>query len=123
MPSPSSNAGAIYLDTGLALSQIGDPEAMNGMLGMLRDTLAQDLPLIDKYMRSGDIAGANRLLHALKGFIPVFCQPELCAHVIRVEALSKDSQSTTAAPAYALLKPQLDQLLAEVGAYLLALGT
>ena len=115
----SPDAGATYLDTGLALSQIGDAEAMNGMLAMLQDTLASDLPLIDSFLRAGDVANANRLLHALKGFIPIFCQAELCAHVVRVEALSKDSQSTTAAPAYLALKPQLEQLLAEVRAYLL----
>ena len=115
----SPDVGATYLDTGLALSQIGDAEAMNGMLAMLQDTLASDLPLIDSFLRAGDVANANRLLHALKGFIPIFCQAELCAHVVRVEALSKDSQSTTAAPAYLALKPQLEQLLAEVRAYLL----
>ncbi len=123
MQSPSSHAGAVYLDTPLALSQIGDVEAMNGMLAMLQDTLAHDLPQIDAYMRGGDIANANRMLHALKGFIPVFCNRELAAHVVRVEALSKDSHSTAAAPAYLLLKPQLEQLLAEVGTYLKALGT
>ncbi len=122
MPSPSTSAGADYLDIQLALSQIGDLEAMNGMLVMLQDTLSHDLPLIDSYMRSGDIANANRLLHALKGFIPVFCRQALAQHVVRVEALSKDSQSSTAAPAYLLLKPQLEQLLAEVGVYLQALG-
>ena len=123
MSSPSSIASSIYLDTSLALSQIGDTEAMNGMLVMLQDTLSHDLPLIEAYLLSGDMANANRLLHALKGFIPVFCQPQLCARVARVEALSKDSQSTSAAPAYALVKPQLDQLLAEVAAYLQAPGS
>ena len=123
MQSPSSPAGAVYLDTQLALAQIGDLEAMNGMLAMLQETLAHDHPLIDAYMRGGDIANANRMLHALKGFIPVFCQWELSAHVVRVEALSKDSLSTSAAPAYLLLKPQLEQLLAEVGAHLQALGS
>ena len=123
MTSPSSQAGAIYLDTGLALSQIGDVEAMNGMLAMLQDTLAQDLPQIDSFLRAGDIGNANRLLHALKGFIPIFCQADLCAHVVRVEALTKDSGSTTAAPAYLALKPQLEQLLAEVRAHLLAIAS
>jgi hypothetical protein len=123
MTSPSPQLNAIYLDTGLALSQIGDVEAMNGMLAMLQDTLAQDLPLIDGFLRAGDIGNANRLLHALKGFIPIFCQTELCAHVVHVEGLTKDSGSTTAAPAYLALKPQLEQLLAEVRAYLLAIAS
>jgi hypothetical protein len=123
MPSPLPDTGTSYLDTGLALSQIGDVDAMNGMLVMLQDTLVHDLPLIDSYLDAGDVAGANRLLHALKGFIPIFCRPDLCAHVVRVEALSKDSQSTSAAQAYRLLKPQLEQLLAEVRAHLLTIAS
>ena len=123
MTSPSPQSDGLYLDTGLALSQIGDVEAMNGMLAMLQDTLAQDLPLIDGFLRAGDIGNANRLLHALKGFIPIFCQAELCAHVVHVEALTKDSGSTIAASAYLALKPQLEQLLVEVRAYLLAIAS
>jgi hypothetical protein len=123
MPSPLPDAGASYLDTGLALSQIGDVDAMNGMLVMLQDTLVQDLPLIDSFLGAGDVASANRLLHALKGFIPIFCRADLCAHVVQVEALSKNSQSTAVAPAYLVLKPQLEQLLAEVRAHLLTLAS
>jgi HPt (histidine-containing phosphotransfer) domain-containing protein len=121
MPSPLPDTGASYLDVGLALSQIGDVDAMNGMLVMLQDTLVHDLPLIDSFLGAGDVASANRLLHALKGFIPIFCRPDLCAHVVQVEALSKNSQGTTVAPAYLVLKPQLEQLLAEVRAHLLTI--
>ncbi len=118
MTSTLSNAGAIYLDTDLALSQIGDVEAMNSMLAMLQDTLEKDLPQIDDFLRAGDVANANRLLHSLKGFVPIFSGPDLCAHVVLVEGMSKDMQSKTAAPAYLVLKPQLEQLLAEVRAHL-----
>ena len=123
MTSTLPNAGAIYLDTDLALSQIGDVDAMNGMLVMLQDTLEKDLPLIDDFLRSGDVANANRLLHSLKGFVPIFSGPDLCAHVVLVEGMSKDRQSTTAAPAYQALKPQLEQLLAEVRAHLLKVSS
>jgi HPt (histidine-containing phosphotransfer) domain-containing protein len=123
MTSPLPKAGATYLDTELALSQIGDVEAMNGMLVMLQDTLANDLPLIEDFLRAGDVANANRLLHALKGFIPIFSRPELCAHVVRVEAMSKDTSNTATGPAYLALKPQLEQLLAEVRAHLLSVSS
>jgi HPt (histidine-containing phosphotransfer) domain-containing protein len=123
MTPTSPNAGPIYLDTDLALSQIGDVEAMNGMLVMLRDTLEQDIPIIDGFLRAGDVANANGLLHSLKGFVPIFSGPELCAHVVLVEGMSKDSHSTTAAPAYLALKPKLEQLLAEVRAHLLTIAS
>lgn len=108
----------IYLDTDLAVSQIGDVQAMQGMLTMLEESLGRDIPLIAQLLVAGDVVGANRLLHSLKGFIPIFCGPALSELVAQVEMLSKDTQSTTIGPAYAELQPELQQLLAEVSAYL-----
>ncbi len=108
----------VYLDTELALSQIGDVQAMQGMLTMLEESLARDIPLIAQLLSAGDVVGANRLLHPLKGFIPIFCGPALCELVAQVEMLSKDSHSTAIGPAYSELQPELQQLLSEVSAYL-----
>ena len=108
----------IYLDTELALSQIGDMQAMQGMLTMLEESLGRDIPQIAQLLDAGDVVGANRLLHPLKGFIPIFCGPALCELVAQVELLSKDSYSTAVGPAYAELQPELQQLLAEVSSYL-----
>jgi HPt (histidine-containing phosphotransfer) domain-containing protein len=108
----------IYLDTELALSQIGDVQAMQGMLTMLEESLGRDIPKIAELLDAGDVVGANRVLHPLKGFIPIFCVPALCELVAQVEMLSKDSKSTAIGPAYAELQPELQQLLAEVSSYL-----
>lgn len=112
----------VYLDVELALEQIGDTDAMHGMLVMLQESLTRDIPQIAAFLQSGDIAQANRLLHALKGFVPIFCRRELCDHVVLVEGLSKDSSSTTAGPAFLALRPQLDQLLLDVTGYLATTG-
>jgi len=108
----------VYLDIDLAVSQIGDVQAMQGMLTMLEESLARDIPLIAQMLAAGDVVGANRLLHSLKGFIPIFCGSALSELVAQVEMLSKDTRSTTIGPAYAELQPELQQLLAEVSAYL-----
>jgi hypothetical protein len=113
-----SSAAPVHLDTDLALSQIGDEETMNSMLLMLQEALVRDVPLVSELLGTGEIAAANRVLHALKGFIPIFCNQTLCDQVVRVEGLSKDSQSTTAGPAYTELRPELELLLSEVCAYL-----
>ena len=105
----------VHLDTELAMSQIGDAEAM---LAMLEETLARDVPGIAELLRNGDVAAANQVLHPLKGFIPIFCRAALCEHVARVEALSKHGDSQTVAAAYAELQPELSLLLLEVAAYL-----
>ncbi len=120
MSSPESQVGPVHLDARLALSQIGDEEAMASMLLMLQESLTRDIPLIAQLFRDGDLVAANRVLHALKGFIPIFCNQPLCEQVVRVEALSKDRQSTAAATAYLVLIPELEQLLSEVTAYLKA---
>jgi hypothetical protein len=54
----------------------------------------------------------------MKGFLPIFCGDALCAELSAVEGLSKTPSSTEVAPAYAALRPKLDQLLAEVVAFL-----
>ena len=118
MNASSHYAAPVYLDTELALSQIGDAQAMQGMLAMLEESLGHDVPQIEHLLEAGDVVGANHLLHPLKGFIPIFCGPVLCELVTRVEMLSKNGNSTEVATAYALLKPELNQLLSEVSAYL-----
>ena len=110
----------LHLDIDLALSQIGDAEAMQGMLAMLEETLARDVPQIAALLAQGDVSGASHILHPLKGFIPIFCSAALCEHVARVEALSKDGVCSAVSTAYALLRPELELLLAEVAAYLRA---
>ena len=107
-----------YLDTDMAVSQIGDQQAMQGMLAMLEESLARDIPKIARLIDARDIAGANLLLHSIKGFIPIFCGPAMCELVSQVELLSKDRDSTAISAAYAELQPELQQLLAEVSAYL-----
>lgn len=108
----------IYLDTGLAVAQIGDiPSALN-ILSMVEETLRNDIPRITQLLATNDVPGAKRMLHALKGFMPILCSAALCEHVSRVEALSKDGASAEVGQAFAALQPELEQLLAEISTYL-----
>ena len=115
-------ASQTYFDIDLALSQIGDLDSLNSMLLMLQESLTSDLPKIASLLQQGDVPAANRLLHALKGFIPIFCRESLCSHVVRVEGLSKLGPSAALVPAYAALQPELAQLLCEVTSHLSAHG-
>ncbi len=116
-PSPPSSAN-LHLDTDLALSQIGDADAMHSMLEMLQESLARDLPAIAHSLQTGDTLAANRMLHALKGFIPIFCQSALCDQVVQVEGLSKQGDGQRVAAAYLPLRVELETLLAEVRTHL-----
>jgi HPt (histidine-containing phosphotransfer) domain-containing protein len=114
----SADSPPVFLDITLALEQIGDAQAMQGMLSMLEESLARDVPLIAELLAQDDVKGANRLLHAMKGFIPIFCVDALCAHVAAVELMSKTGTAREVRVAYELLMPDLDQLQSEVVGYL-----
>jgi HPt (histidine-containing phosphotransfer) domain-containing protein len=108
----------LFLDVSLALEQIGDLQAMQGMLSMLEESLARDVPRIEQLLEEGDVKAANRVLHGLKGFIPIFCVESLCKHVARVEELSKTADAVSVSQVYADLMPELETLQSEVVGYL-----
>jgi HPt (histidine-containing phosphotransfer) domain-containing protein len=108
----------LFLDVSLALEQIGDLQALQGMLSMLEESLARDIPRIEQLLDAGDVKGANRLLHGLKGFVPIFCVESLCKHVTRVEELSKHADAVSVSQVYADLMPDLETLQSEVVGYL-----
>jgi HPt (histidine-containing phosphotransfer) domain-containing protein len=118
MPSLLGDSTPIYLDTQLAMSQIGDASTMLEMLAMLDETLAKDISQIADSLDQGDVAQANTLLHPLKGFLPIFCTAQLCDDLFKVESMSKTDSATDVRNAYAELRPKLDRLLEEVADYL-----
>jgi HPt (histidine-containing phosphotransfer) domain-containing protein len=107
-----------YLNIAGALQQIGDEGALREMLPMVLEALKRDLPAVSASLAQGDVVSANRLLHPLKGFIPIFSTPTLYEHVADVEQLSKKDDAATVSAAFALLEPELRILQAEVAAFL-----
>ena len=101
-----------------AMEFIGDTEGVHNLLVTLQGSLSQDLPEIQSLLAQGDLPGMNRLLHQFKGFAPVFCVSELVEQIVLVESLSKKTDLQAVRLAYAPLAPRLQQLLAEVQAYL-----
>ena len=101
-----------------AMEYVGDMQGVLSLLGTLQNSLQNDLPHIQTRLDADDLPGANRILHQLKGFAPVFCMDDLVAEVVRVENLSKGTDAQAMREAYAQLEPKLQQLLAEVKATL-----
>lgn len=114
----AGKAGFQFLDVDRALEQIGEVAALHEMLDMLQASLDRDLPQIRMLLSQGDVKSANRLLHALKGFIPIFCTDALCDHVASVEMISKTGAAVEVAQAFALLEPKLQQLQTEIDAHM-----
>ena len=103
-----------------ALEYVGDMDGVLALLATLQQSLQGDLPQIQALLDAGDLPGANRLLHQLKGFAPVFCVDDLVNQVVQVEGLSKTSDLDAVRQAYSHLGPRLQQLLTEVSALLAA---
>ncbi len=97
---------------------IGDVNGVLSLLKTLHQTLGDDLPRIQAMLDKDDMHGANRLLHQLKGFTPVFCVDSLVEEVVRIEHLSKHAASAEIRGAYSHLAPKLEQLRTEVATHL-----
>ena len=108
----------VHLDIARAVEQIGDEDALRGMLPMLQEMLDRDLPRIQQCFDQEDVRGANPMLHSLKGCLPIFCAPALCAHVAQVEQMTNTGVGPEVGEAFALLSPKLQQLQQEVALYL-----
>ena len=108
----------VYLDIARAVEQIGDEDALRGMLPMLQEMLDRDLPRIQQCFDQQDVRGANPMLHSLKGCLPIFCAPALSDHVAQVEQMTKTGVGPEVGEAFALLSPKLQQLQQEVALYL-----
>ena len=107
-----------YLSIERAMEFIGDANGVLSLLKTLQQTLSDDLPQLQELLDKGDVYAANRLLHQLKGFTPVFCVDSLVERVVMVEGLSKHAESSEVSAAYDLLAPQLEALRLEVIAHL-----
>ena len=79
----------VFLSIDRAMEFIGDTQGVLSLLKTLHQTLSNDLPRLQILLDRGDVYGANRILHQLKGFTPVFCVDSLVEHVVRVEDLTQ----------------------------------
>jgi HPt (histidine-containing phosphotransfer) domain-containing protein len=97
---------------------IGDTHGVLSLLKTLQQTLSDDLPRLHDLIEKADVYGANRILHQLKGFTPVFCVDSLVELVVKVEDMSKHADIGDLRVAYNQLAPQLEALRQEVLAHL-----
>jgi hypothetical protein len=107
MSEPTPDYTLLVLDT---LSELaGSPEMLVSMLGTIEVTLGEDLAQLRQFVDAKQVDALGGKLHALKGYIPMMCQPHLSEHLIALEDLARDSQHS------ALWAPeQLDSLLQQL---------
>lgn len=117
---PSAAPAPTHLDLVNAPERVGGEDAMREMLPMLSDMLERDGPVIDDLLVQGDVIAAGKLLHSLKGCMPIFCHEALCTAVADLEMTAKKGLLDEVRAGYATLRPQLQQLRAEIQQYMAA---
>jgi len=88
MPTKSNTGSAQRLDADRGIGMMGSEASLRKILTTVASSLAADLPKVDAALQSGDVASANRLLHAFKGYMPIMACDALVAQVTQVEQLS-----------------------------------
>ena len=114
----SAAAAAPCLDVERGIGMMGSVTSLKKILKTVEVSLAGDIPEIGKVLAAGDIKTANRLLHAIKGYVPIFCSDALIEQVVHVEGLSKTGTAAEVAPAFVALTPPLEMLLTQIRAYI-----
>lgn len=100
------------------VGMMGSEAGLRKILATVVTSLAADLPQIDEALQSGDVSVANRLLHAIKGYLPIIGSDALIAQVVALEHLIKTATAADVRPAYRLLAPELQGLLADIRNFL-----
>ncbi|OIN91947.1 MAG: hypothetical protein AUJ20_09040 [Comamonadaceae bacterium CG1_02_60_18] len=117
METVGATNGVPRLDLSRGLDMMGSEAELRNILVTVVTSLATDLPTIDKALKNGDVATANRLLHAMKGYMPIIGSEALIAQVVAVEHLSKTAAADVLR-AYQQLVPELQGLLTEIQNFL-----
>ena len=106
------------LDVQRGITMLGSEASLRKILKTVYDSMTTSLPEIKQALHAGDVPTANRLLHSLKGYAPIFATDSLVEHITRVEKISKTESSATVSPLYDELAPRLIALLAEIKGFL-----
>jgi len=115
---PSLAPPPTHLDLVNAPERVGGDDAMRQMLPMLMEMLERDGPAIEAALAQGDTQMVGKLLHSLKGCMPIFCHEPLCDAVTALELSSKTAPVDVVRSSYAALAPQLRQLQVEINRYM-----
>jgi HPt (histidine-containing phosphotransfer) domain-containing protein len=113
------NQIALRLDVARGVGMMGSEAALRKILVTVLASMAADLPKIEASLQNGDVSTANRLLHALKGYMPILAVDTLVDHVTAVEKLSKTAAADEVKLQYQTLGPELKGLLAEIEVFLI----
>ena len=116
--SQTAGAPAPGFDPQRGVEMMGSTTTLRKILQTAHVSLTASLPDIKHALAQGDVAKAKGLLHAIKGYAPIFCTDNLVAQIVDIEKLSKTATAAEITSPYAQLEPRLQSLLIEIQTYL-----
>ena len=116
--SQTASAPAPGFDPQRGVEMMGSTTTLRKILQTAHVSLTASLPDIKHALAQGDVAKAKGLLHAIKGYAPIFCTDNLVAQIVDIEKLSKTATAAEITSPYAQLEPRLQSLLIEIQTYL-----
>jgi HPt (histidine-containing phosphotransfer) domain-containing protein len=110
-----------FLDLTQAKEIAADDEMLRELVQTFVDSLDVELAKAKAAFQGQDTQQAHHSLHALKGFLPLFCRPELAQAVVALYQNCRNEELAQTQAAYQALEPAFFELLKEVRAWLGAL--
>jgi len=110
-----------FLDLTQAREIAGDDEMLRELVQTFVESLDTELTKVQSAFRDQDEQQVHFSLHALKGFMPLFCQPELAQATVALYQDCRQQSFAQTQAAYTVLEPAFIELLKEVRAWLGAL--
>lgn len=108
----------MVLDVERTLHLLQKQAHVNDMLQLLLSTVPADLDRIDQCLQRADREGAYRVLHQLKGFLPMFCTEAFSHDLVMVTRLCKADDAAPFHAAFGPVRAALDQVCVQARAYL-----
>jgi len=105
-------------DAARGVAMLGSDASLRKILKTVATSMSTSLPDMQAALKAGDVHTANGLLHAIKGYVPIFATDALVDEVVHVEKVSKTESAAVVAGLYADLAPRLEGLLGEIRQFL-----
>lgn len=95
-----------------------DQELLRELLTIFKEDFPQSFQSLKSAVRSGDLKGASRLSHTLKGMLSSLGATRAAAAASELEALSSAGEAVPLGEALSALESEAERLLPELDAYM-----
>ena len=110
-----------FLDLSQATEIAGDQAQLIELVRTFEDSLSHEWAQLQAAFENQDGERVQMCLHALKGFMPLFCHPDLAQAMVDLYQMSREQPFEATQARFRVLEPSFLALQKEVKAWLGAL--